>query len=143
QEGATTPSTTSSSNAASSLGDTAPSSKYSPMCLACKGPQEGAMGRYLVTVMIHWPQSATGVGGLFNSLKPQQGQVFVTDTITGLTTPIGIVKQGGDMTLSYTLSAGPGDEIYSYLRGESSGEQWNSERIKLGNTNPILHINVS
>jgi hypothetical protein len=145
QEGATTPSTTSSSNAASSLGDKAPLLATSPLCLSCKiiPSQEGAMVRYLVTVMIHWPQSGTGVGGLLNSLKPQQGQVFVTDTITGLTTPIGIVKQGGDMTLSYTLSAGPGDEIYSYLRGESSGQQWNSERIKLGNTNPILHINVS
>jgi hypothetical protein len=137
QEGTTTPSTTS-----SSIGDKAPLLATTPQSKVIPS-QEGTMVHYLVTVMIHWPQSGTGVGGLLNSLKPQQGQVFVTDTITGVTTPIGMVKQGGDMTLSYALSAGPGDEIYSYLRGENSGQQWNSERIKLGNTNPILHINVS
>lgn len=142
QEGATTNTTTSPSNAATSLGDRVPLLATTPQSKLIS-PQEGSMVHYLVTVMIHWPQSGTGISGLLNSLKPQQGQVFVTDTITGLTTPIGIVKQGGDMTLSYALSAGPGDEIYSYLRGENSGQQWNSERIKLGTTNPILHINVS
>lgn len=140
QEGATT--TTSSNNAAPSLGDRALLLAPTPQSKLIS-PQESTMIRYSVTVMIHWPQSGTGISGLLNSIKPQQGQVFVTDTTTSLTTPVGIVKQGGDTTLSYTISAGAGDEIYSFLRGENSGQQWNSERIKLGNTNPILHINVS
>jgi hypothetical protein len=141
QEGATT-NTSSSNNAATSLGDRALLLAPTPQSKLIS-PQESSMIHYSVTVMIHWPQSGTGISGLLNSIKPQQGQVFVTDTITKLTTPIGIVKQGGDMTLSSTISAGYGDEIYSFLRGENSGQQWNSERIKLGNTNPILHINVS
>jgi hypothetical protein len=139
QEGATT---TTSNNAATSLGDRVLLLAPTPQSKLIS-PQESTMIRYSVTVMIHWPQSGTGISGLLNTIKPQQGQVFVTDTTTSLTTPIGIVKQGGDMTLSYTISAGAGDEIYSFLRGENTGEQWYSERIKLGNTNPILHINVS
>jgi hypothetical protein len=72
--------------------------------------QEGFQGsNYFVTVVVNWPRL-----GLLNLLKQQQGQVFLTDEKQS-TALIGVVNQGGEVPLSYTLKANAGDEIYSYL----------------------------
>jgi len=129
QEGATTNSS-SSNNAATSLGDRAlllvPPSKLIP----------SKQGNYFVTVVINWPKI-----GLLDTVNPQQGQVFLLDVATKATTLVGVVNQGGEVPLSYTLKASPDDSIYAFLR--TKDQQKYSERIVLGsNTNPILHINV-
>jgi hypothetical protein len=133
QEGATTNSSSLSNNAANSLGDkalllaTTPQSKIIPS-------QQGT--NYFVTVIINWPKI-----GLLDTVNPQQGQVFLLDVATKATTLVGVVNQGGEVPLSYTLKASPDDSIYAFLR--TKDQQRYSERIVLGsNTNPILHINV-
>lgn len=133
QEGVTTNSSSLSNNAANSLGDralllaTTPQSKIIPS-------QQGT--NYFVTVIINWPKI-----GLLDTVNPQQGQVFLLDVATKATTLVGVVNQGGEVPLSYTLKASPDDSIYAFLR--TKDQQRYSERITLGsNTNPILHINV-
>jgi hypothetical protein len=133
QEGATTNSSSLSNNAANSLGDkalllaTTPQSKIIPS-------QQGT--NYFVTVIINWPKI-----GLLDTVNPQQGQVFLLDVATKATTLVGVVNQGGEVPLSYTIKASPDDSIYAFLR--TKDQQKYSERIVLGsNTNPILHINV-
>ena len=133
QEGATTNSSSLSNNAANSLGDkalllaTTPQSKIIPS-------QQGT--NYFVTVIINWPKI-----GLLDTVNPQQGQVFLLDVATKATTLVGVVNQGGEVPLSYTIKASADDQIYAFLR--TKDQQRYSERITLGsNTNPILHINV-
>lgn len=135
QEGATTNSSSLSNNAANSLKDTVPllaNTPQSKLCLACS-PQGT---NYFVTVIINWPKI-----GLLDTVNPQQGQVFLLDDRTKSTTLVGVVNQGGEVPLSYTIKASAGDEIYAFLR--TKDQQRYSERITLGSiTNPILHINV-
>jgi hypothetical protein len=98
---------------------------------------QNSQADYLVTVVVYWPQPIFQLGQqLF------QGQVFLSDQNAGFRNQIGVVKQGGETTLTYTLKASAGDDISSWMT-TNEGPLWFSERIKLGNTNPILHIKAT
>jgi hypothetical protein len=131
------PSTTSNNNTAPSLGDTVPLLATTPQNSQGGTTPQNSQRDYLVTVVVNWPQPI-----YLLDQKPGQGQVFLSDQNAGFRNQIGVVKQGGETTLTYTLKASAGDDISS-LMTTNEGPLWFSEHIKLGNTNPILHIKAT
>jgi hypothetical protein len=77
-----------------------------------------------------------------DTVNPQQGKVFLAVQNAQFKPQIGVVNQTGETKLSYTIMASAGEEIFSYLKTDS-GSFYISERIKLGDTNPILHIKAT
>ena len=130
------PSSLSNNNTAPSLGDTVPLLATTPQN-SQGGTTQNSQRDYLVTVVVNWPQPT-----YLLDQKPGQGKVFLAVQNAQFKPQIGVVNQTGETKLSYTIMASAGEEIFSYLKTDS-GSFYISERIKLGDTNPILHIKAT